>query len=648
MANELKTNITADNSNFKAAIRDSIQSAKMFSSTIGKALDTTVTRYGALFSGFYTVKGLLNSAVKSAYDFSKQMSLVQSMTQASAEQMKFMEQSAIKMSQITLFSSADITRAMQITGNVRGELFDDPAALVQTTKSVLDLSQAMGISTEQSAKTLGSTMNQFGAATTDAAHYANAIAAATKYGAAEADDLAVSLSYVGGAASQMGLSLEETLATLEALSRQGIVGSKAGTSFARVLMGMNNSGDLSINPQIVGWSTAIKNLKEQNLGLTESQKLFGQWGLKAGLAIQKQSGYIDEILPKIKEYNKLTDQAAERNKSFAGRMDQFKNAAANFGTALVTGGDKDAGGFLGASTWLMNEGTSRINNNGGMGWHWMPGYETATNGGDFLTNRLVSLFGGDKMDPNKTFYDPNASTYNARRQFNQLNGRDRKPQEDLSGDYGMYAGGHWMTNSFIPSIVTGAKSIESFTESVTEASNRLKNSFQALSDDMEATAKSGVMDKIFQPVKDKFNKAVEEGVSDNFIQDAQKLLMLGEQYRFETNENKKNALYDQIGVLQENLNSQTWNKDMGSMSAGYDNGGTFSSFGEGNMNGAGGMVQKSILLELNKRMEQLTEKDKQVTITGEVKVTPDTPTFIKFTKAAANQMVAEEAAGTSL
>lgn len=647
MVSNLITHITADNSQFKKAMNEASQAAAKFSTTVGKSINTTVTRYGALFSGFYTIKSLLTSSVRAAYDFSKQMSLVQSMTQASADQMKIMESAAKRMSANSIFSSADIARAMQITGNVRGELFDNPQALIATTQHVLDFSQAMGVSTEQAAQTLGSSLNQFGASTDEAGHYANMIAAATKYGAAEADDLAVSLSYVGGTAHQMGLSLEETLGVLEGLSRSGIRGSKAGTSFNRVLLGLATTNDLDINPQVVGWQKAMDNLSKKTLSVAESQKLFSQWGQKAGLSIQQQSKYITEIIPKIRDYNSLTDQAAQRQKSFFGRMEQFKNAGKNFGIALVDAvGDAESGGGLGSWTWFLNNESKGLQDYGLRSM--LPGYQTITEGNDFLFNRLLGI------DKNKIQYDPNQSgqgmSHIASLDLMRQDRYDKSIQEFIRGTEKLKSSlekaGLDVGKSFIPNLLTGAKSLESFTESVTDASKRLQNGFQSLSDDMESGAKSSLMEKIFKPSRDKFNKAIEEGVSDSFISKAQDIIGLTEQYRFETNESKKAALYDRIGMLQENLTNDVWNSQ-GGMSAGTFNGGTFSTFGAGT-NGESLSLEKSILLDLSKRINQVTEKDNQVTITGTVEVKPDTPTFIKFTKASFNQVVAEEAAGTSL
>lgn len=112
--------------------------------------------------------------------------------------------------------------------------FDAEEAL-SAVPSVLNLASAGGLDMASAARFMGQSMRQFAVDATGAAHVADVLAAGASRTATDIRTLATALSYVGTAASNLGFSLEETVAGLGVLHDAGIRGTRAGTGLNAVL-----------------------------------------------------------------------------------------------------------------------------------------------------------------------------------------------------------------------------------------------------------------------------------------------------------------------------------------------------------------------------------------------------------------------------
>jgi TP901 family phage tail tape measure protein len=173
-------------------------------------------------------------------------------------------------------------------------------------------------------------------------------------------DLGMAMSYVGPTAHSMGMSLEETTATLGELSQQGIEGEKAGTGLRSVLssltnpIGQNIEGmkKLGVNTAAfkkgtIGLPEVIDSIKKNTEGWTDTEKsaalqqAFGIDGQNAmNILVNEGADSIRDLTKAQKDATGYTkSQADQQMQSSKAHMEQLKAAtnelAIEFGDKLL-------------------------------------------------------------------------------------------------------------------------------------------------------------------------------------------------------------------------------------------------------------------------------------------------------------------------
>jgi TP901 family phage tail tape measure protein len=149
----------------------------------------------------------------------------------------------------------------------------------------LTLAAAGQLDVATAAETASKAMTQFGLAGEDIPHLADLLAAGAASATGEVTDFAQALNQGGLVASQMGISIEETIGTLTAFASAGLIGSDAGTSFRTMLQRLakpskeaaDRMKELGINAfdaqgNFVGLEKFAGELREGFADLTEEQR----------------------------------------------------------------------------------------------------------------------------------------------------------------------------------------------------------------------------------------------------------------------------------------------------------------------------------------------------------------------------------------
>lgn len=176
------------------------------------------------------------ASVKSVQEYKKynrEMQAVKAVSQASAKEMATLDEHTKKIGVTTKFSatqaasaSVELVKAgMSIQQVIGGGL---TAALSLATAGDLELADA--------ATYTSNAMNMFGIEAKNAGQIADALAKAANDTTADVGDFGMALSQGGSAAKMAGLSFKDTMVILEALAKQGIKNSDAGTSMKTSLL----------------------------------------------------------------------------------------------------------------------------------------------------------------------------------------------------------------------------------------------------------------------------------------------------------------------------------------------------------------------------------------------------------------------------
>lgn len=356
----LRANVADFNQQIKQASRTLDEAAKSADKT-GKAADTGLGRMAQraqLMSGELTTAGTAvamfgtgllaasTAAVKTAADFDEAMSIVQADTHETAENMELLRAAAIQAGADTAFSASEAADGIDQLAKAGVSTTD---ILNGGLTGALDLAAAGGVSVGEAAETAASAMTQFGLSGQDVTHVADLLAAGAGKAQGGVSDLSQALAQGGLVASQMGLSIEETVGGLAAFASAGLIGSDAGTSFKTMLQRLMNPAtkaknlmkDLGLEiydsqGHFVGLANFAGQLQEKLGALSEEERnaalstMFGSDAIRAATVLYNQGadgiqGWIDKV-----------NDAGYAAETANARMDNLKGDLEAFGGSMET------------------------------------------------------------------------------------------------------------------------------------------------------------------------------------------------------------------------------------------------------------------------------------------------------------------------
>ena len=182
---------------------------------------------GALTRGVTTpLVAIGTAAVKVAVDFDHQMSRVKAISGATGGQFDKMKSQAIDLGAKTQFSAREAAAGMENLASAGLK----PQQIMKAMPGVLDLAAVSGGNVAESADAAASALNAFGLSANKSGHLADVYAKAAADTNAETADMAEAMKYAAPVAHSLGISLEDTAASIGIMSNAGIKGSQAGTT----------------------------------------------------------------------------------------------------------------------------------------------------------------------------------------------------------------------------------------------------------------------------------------------------------------------------------------------------------------------------------------------------------------------------------
>ncbi|WP_181424625.1 phage tail tape measure protein [Georgenia satyanarayanai] len=293
------------------------------------------------------------AAVLAFANFDEAMSSVQASTMESADNMELLRDAAIDAGQRTAYSATEaaagieeLAKAGISTADILGGGLD----------GALDLAAAGGIGVAEAAETAASAMTQFGLAGEDVTHIADLLAAGAGKAQGGVSDMAAALNQSGLVASQMGLSLDETVGSLTAFASAGLVGSDAGTAFRSAMLRLANPTkeniglieDLGLRfydaqGDFVGMESVAGQLQDRLAHLTEEQRnaalaqIFGQDAIRAASILYEEGAEgVREWTDAVNDSGYAAEVAATRMDNLKGDWEEFTGALE---TALIGAGE---------------------------------------------------------------------------------------------------------------------------------------------------------------------------------------------------------------------------------------------------------------------------------------------------------------------
>lgn len=349
---------------YDSATDKSITKTKRFDKSIGR-LDGQLTKtgstaatvgrlFGGLFAGISALV-VIRSATKAMATFEETMAVVRGVTGASAENFKRLENVAKELGSTTRFSATQAGEGLLFLARAGFTTNEAVAAIPATLKfaqgSMLDLGTAADI--------VSNILTQFGLAAEETAKAGNILVNTANSANTNVQQLAEAMKFVGPIAGSLGISLEETAASIGVLGDSGIQASMAGTSLRMALLRLikptTEAKDAmaglgltveDLNPTTNTLADIFLKLRKANLGAIDSLKIFGVRSAASILQLSRNANRVKELTQANREATDVLDRmAALMDDTLSGAFLSLKSAIeATFlsvGDQGLTGGLKD-------------------------------------------------------------------------------------------------------------------------------------------------------------------------------------------------------------------------------------------------------------------------------------------------------------------
>ena len=294
------------------------------------------------------IAGLLGASVKTGMDFEQQMSRVNAISGATAEEFAALEKQAIDLGASTAFSATEAAEGMENLASAGFSTTEIMAAM----PGMLDLAASSGADLAQSADIAASTLRGFGLEAADAGHVADVLAKTAADTNAAVEDTGEAMKYVAPVAHAFGISMEETAAAIGIMSDAGIKGSQAGTTLRGALSRLAKPTDVmqdtmdalgisffNAEGKMLSLTEMTAMLKDKTAGLTDEQRnaalvtLFGQESLSGMLALMEAGPEkIGSLTASLENCDGAAAEMAETMMdNLAGAVEELSGAAETLG-----------------------------------------------------------------------------------------------------------------------------------------------------------------------------------------------------------------------------------------------------------------------------------------------------------------------------
>lgn len=306
--------IDGDASGFEEELDNVTESAEAFGDTSRGAINSLAQAMVAA-----GIAGKVRDIATALYDcvdtfaaFEQQMSAVQSISGATAEEMAALSEKAKEMGATTSFTATEAGKALEYMAMAGW----DSQKMMDGLPGIMNLAAASGEDLAMVSDIVTDGLTAFGLSADESAHFADVLAKASAKSNTNVGMLGESFKYVAPVAGSLGMSIEDVAVALGLMANAGIKGSMSGTALRSMLtrlakptkMVSKYADELGIsltdnNGKMRTLSELMELLREKFKGLTEAQ----QAEYAAGIAGQESmSGLLAIINASDEDFQLLT------------------------------------------------------------------------------------------------------------------------------------------------------------------------------------------------------------------------------------------------------------------------------------------------------------------------------------------------------
>lgn len=315
--------------------------------------------YGLAASAIFSLVQAFKAGAKEIVDYDQALKNLQAITRSTNAEVTGMGETIKSVASETKFSTGEVAEGMVLLGQAGFSATES----MQSMQSVADLATGTLTDLGTASDLVTTTIRAFGLSTIESSRVADVMANAVNRSKLTIDKLRTAFNYVGAAASQTGLSLEETAASMMVLANNGLRASTIGTGLrqvlARLLAPNRNLREEfeaqgialeTVNPKLVGYQTAMKNMTSviwDNargvVDMTKAYRLFGLRGAQAAAVLARAfagtgPGSFDDMLNKTYEIGSAADMAGTQMEGLGVKIKNLADRAKLIAVAFGEGG----------------------------------------------------------------------------------------------------------------------------------------------------------------------------------------------------------------------------------------------------------------------------------------------------------------------
>jgi hypothetical protein len=272
---------------------------KQVGAAIGQLVGFATVTAGAVLVLRSFINGIKDAiqTVRNYEDANGVLIAVMGKTKAETEDLRRQQ---IALGKSTEFSATQVTQAQTELARL-GKTTEE---IVKLTPSILNAATAFGVDLAPAAELVASNLNAFNLGASEGTRVADVLAKSTSISALNFERLKVALPKVGGAANQLGISLEKTAATLGIVVDKGIEAEKAGTSFRNIMLESAKAG--------IPYEKQLERINTSTDKLAEATKLFGVQDAIVAVAIAESTQLIKEKTEALNEAAGAAEEFAKK------------------------------------------------------------------------------------------------------------------------------------------------------------------------------------------------------------------------------------------------------------------------------------------------------------------------------------------------
>lgn len=253
---------------------------------------------------------LIRSSIGILASFSQEMSTVGAVSNATADELRVLEERALSLGKTTRFTATEA--AQGLTELARAGLSVDEAN--KSIGTSLTLAQAGGVSIADAAAITTTALKVFNIAAGDSERVADTLVIAANSAKTNVNELGQAFTFVAANANDLNVSMEDTTAALGVLAEGGLTATRGGTALRSILLGLAaptreaeealDAAGLSladVDIQARGLIPVLTTLSEKQLDSGAKAAIFGKRFSAASSILFNNLDKFDQITGKFKE-----------------------------------------------------------------------------------------------------------------------------------------------------------------------------------------------------------------------------------------------------------------------------------------------------------------------------------------------------------